>query len=1068
MPRARRRIALEVLLAIVGGAGVWLVASRAQAPAKVGMAPTSARAPDERAALLENSLRALADAERDMPRDRWDPAWVVRQVGRHPDSLRRWVAERTAWVPYRGALRGGVGVLMDRRGNSLDRSLLLSELLARAGHGARLARMELTASQAEALLPPVLTAAVHAAEEPAPGAGPPDLRAVAAGYEMDADAVTRALEPQVDATARLMARLEQRMAEQAALLLAAVPGPDPAAEWSTRRDTALAALREHWWVQVGDGDGWRDLDLLGEEAAPGLERAPLETGDPGAVAAAHAHEVLLRVVVERRADGALRESGVLEHALRPAEVAGGSVVLQFWPTAWPATGLSSADGGASLRRAALQQEQWRASLVVNEREAASAVIDVVAAGGTGGSAAAEGNPFGGLGGAVAGAMRPAPRPAGSDDLTAVWLEYEVRVPGRAPRVVRRQIVDLVGPAARQSGTASTGEPNDSLRLARNLALMMRTEILVLGAHLAPETVIHRFAQDVVENGGLLRAVADPGFGADPARTDSLLRASRSGVSPLHTLAVLRQEALGDLAFLDRPVVLTRHQYPTLRAGGATTADAFDIVANEMGVALAEGDGFAARLAQGVWDTNLEAILGGIEGNAAEAFARDAEWSVLESDAEVGTARMTADARARVASELHRGALVVAPDAAAQGAWWRIDPATGDALGVGPLGWGQGVEYGTHLAVIVDMAKMLVFAYAQCQVIPQAANALNILGNEFWELGLTPSWVTQPPNSNLPEFSLSDPKAYYKDAKAFARGQGKGSGQRSTGKDFEDVAAENHRKCVLDAIRSGFLATAPILLMHLRADRAGLRYTRMAARARGPLSAGRRPSTGWRGRPPTGRPAPRPGRGPRAGQPAAAPAPPPSPPRNRYDPRPADGRVPPGRGPFQGDPANRQWHRDNWHPDPAQAHPATRAMGSPEIYDNADRAAVARYNAARQAGMDDQGARAESFKEWWQSAQDQRRARGIYQFPGVFPAEPGGGSWPEYVPDHPIGSPSPPLGSPPPGSPPPGSPPPGASPMGTSVGSPMATSVGPDAAPSPASSLTDARMAAGLAGLTGTD
>jgi hypothetical protein len=52
------------------------------------------------------------------------------------------------------------------------------------------------------------------------------------------------------------------------------------------------------------------------------------------------------------------------------------------------------------------------------------------------------------------------------------------------------------------------------------------------------------------------------------------------------------------------------------------------------------------------------------------------------------------------------------------------------------------------------------------------------------------------------------------------------------------------------------------------------------------------------------------------------------------------------------------------------------MGSPEIYDNADRAAVARYDAARQSGLDDQAARAESFKEWWQAAQDGRRAPGI--------------------------------------------------------------------------------------------
>jgi hypothetical protein len=154
------------------------------------------------------------------------------------------------------------------------------------------------------------------------------------------------------------------------------------------------------------------------------------------------------------------------------------------------------------------------------------------------------------------------------------------------------------------------------------------------------------------------------------------------------------------------------------------------------------------------------------------------------------------------------------------------------------------------------------------------------------------------------------------------------------------------------------------------------------------------------------------------------------------------------------------------------------MGSPQIYDNADRAAVDRYNAARQQGMDDQAAREESFKEWWSSVQGQRRARGVYQFPGLFPAEPGGGPWQEWVPEGPIGGPSPPPGSPPPGaspmgtsvggtSPPPGSPPPG--------GSPMASSTGPGAAPAPApapgaapSPLSEAQRAVGFGGLTGPD
>jgi hypothetical protein len=86
----------------------------------------------------------------------------------------------------------------------------------------------------------------------------------------------------------------------------------------------------------------------------------------------------------------------------------------------------------------------------------------------------------------------------------------------------------------------------------------------------------------------------------------------------------------------------------------------------------------------------------------------------------------------------------------------------------------------HIGAFVEMAKPFVFAYALCQFIPQAANSLNILGNEFWELGIRP----------------------------------KGTTRAAEGKDFVDVAAENNRRCVIEAILMGFVASAPLLLRTL--------------------------------------------------------------------------------------------------------------------------------------------------------------------------------------------------------------------------------------------------------------
>src|SRR5437867_2843850 len=83
--------------------------------------PPPAPSADQRAAAassLQKKFQDLSASYQKLPRDTFDPAAVIEQVGRDPDNLLKWVREQTSWVPYRGCLRGASGVLMDRVGNS--------------------------------------------------------------------------------------------------------------------------------------------------------------------------------------------------------------------------------------------------------------------------------------------------------------------------------------------------------------------------------------------------------------------------------------------------------------------------------------------------------------------------------------------------------------------------------------------------------------------------------------------------------------------------------------------------------------------------------------------------------------------------------------------------------------------------------------------------------------------------------------------------------------------------------------------------------------------------------------
>lgn len=101
---------------------------------------------------LEKAYSALEEAARRIPRESFDPQAIIQKCGGDSFKLFEWVRDETSFIPYQGCLRGPVGVLMDRRGNSLDRAILLHELLKLAGYEARLARRHLGEKETQKLI----------------------------------------------------------------------------------------------------------------------------------------------------------------------------------------------------------------------------------------------------------------------------------------------------------------------------------------------------------------------------------------------------------------------------------------------------------------------------------------------------------------------------------------------------------------------------------------------------------------------------------------------------------------------------------------------------------------------------------------------------------------------------------------------------------------------------------------------------------------------------------------------------------------------------------------------------
>ena len=700
---------------------------------------------------LTRLIKAFAAVDKKLPTDTYNPAGVIAQVGNDPDKLFEWVRDRTAWAPYQGKLRGVVGMLMDRTGNSLDRSLLLAALLQQTGEKVRLAHATIPAAKATELLTKVRTVAPpveHAA--PADADVSKELAQLAKDYGFDPAMADRGYKKiELESEHRLEESI-RRLGDQAPALAQAIGKPAAAVE----PDPAVA-LADHWWVQQEHNGTWIDRDvLLPDATASALPLTDVKTIDADAAGnfplpANLVHSVELRVIIESWEAGKFKEQTVMDVALRPTELFGQRIVLIHSPLNWPSDEVTkSTDVKKRVDSMTVNQHGWMPVLRVGTQQVIqtsftdTGVVDrhpnPDPLAGLGAAVGGKLNgAFGGFGGALGGDEPAAP----VGKLTAEWIEYEIRTPGYPIRKMRRQIFDLVGPAARPAAAEpSIGEPEQTIR---GLSLLGGAEILLVPCHIAPDFVAHLTAKAMVANQPTMVSFLTT-TEKDHEKATKQLQNLTPMPSPLYDLAISRHvwsRFAGDLGY-DHINVLTQRWSPRVDADkdGALhvkLCKGFDIVEN--GLALRPGskaDAFTARMEQGVIDTNAEAQLisgCGIVENTAELFDARAgvQWLTVRKsdDAAFKDARISDDVRARINIDLAAGYAVVVPskpialgDRATTG-WWRVDVATGQTLGMSEIGGGASMAEYAYVVLSVAVCSGLAALDGQLSFQDMAVCAL---------------------------------------------------------------------------------------------------------------------------------------------------------------------------------------------------------------------------------------------------------------------------------------------------------------------------------------------------------
>lgn len=610
-----------------------------------------------------------------------------------PEDLNDWVATHTALVPYQGVLRAAEGVLSDRHGNSLDRALLLAELVELAGYDSRLARATLGAVELARLR--------QALSEAAPLDPLPTVAVAEASAELQALLGSAPAPAAVACQQALQHRMEEQVAELAGLL--------EASGLSTVAADPGASLADHWWVQYYDGDTWVDLDpsRLGAVADATMLRDALPDD--------LLHHVSLELVVDSTGTRGRQSTRVLAYEAPAHEWLTRSVWLGFHPL--NATDVDSNDLAGSLAG----HRSWLAVLRDNDRSSTGLVVatdgstrayDAATEAGLG---RAIGNDLGGTFGNLGG---PARQPVTDSQLVAAHLNLVLRAPGRPDFVARRSLFEL-DPAG---GTAL----DDAQAVERAAGLLTGYDVLVNPAAAGGGARLAHLAEalrDLLKTMGEVAQQADDAMAADELA--ALAEALPRLPTPLEPLALLR--ATDATAVPVAANVMLQRMRPAF--GNEPALLELDIVANDVAGSPRTSDTYTSRLQQGVRDTILEDMLvTALEQpvvNTSRSFARDMAagraWRLL------GPADAPGQAPG-VRAALEAGYVVVAPPVSGMEAgtlpYWRIDPTTGTTLGIGPNGAGAAA---TEYAGLLLRVAGAGFCFASAETTASKMTCLLLMG-----------------------------------------------------------------------------------------------------------------------------------------------------------------------------------------------------------------------------------------------------------------------------------------------------------------------------------------------------
>lgn len=643
-------------------------------------------------------------------------------------ALVAWVRTNIAFEQYPGLLRGTRGTLIGRAGNALDTAFLLAHLLASAGYEVRIVRSTLPEDAARTLVDQML-----APRAPAAAVGDEaklNALLVELGQAFGLSAaeskaqVAAALAPDPTADPATVAAQADAAFIQATLADAGVTLGDAAA-----LDNLVTEATDYFWVQyrLSAGQPWRAAQPAFKDPALAPKRLPVTQTFFDEVPPELLHRIRIQVTLEQKVDDQLATTVIMPPWEQPvAALVGQPLIYRNSPISLqnPAALLNLTD---ALAKPVTFAPSFNNELVLDGLgfDLNGATYDL---------ALMSGDTLGvtQLSQTINNSLEEAIGALGATDnstttipsdfitLTGEWIEYTLIAPGGAERTFRRTILDRIGAENRAAGIVAIA-PGQALPAAAAPLLTQQT-ILVMPATYSPAYVAQRFLRQLQSSLDLIDYLRQQmPFGNQPVAPplkllaaatpfDDVVLNSLFAQQPVAAATTLSYRAEPYLVVLEDGLSLTSPQ-PTgfLRVDVINnTRRAFTVTAGALQAAP------QANILAGAWETHAEqSPFATVQGRRFSTFAA----FVAASEADVPTQVITpADpapldalalpvaSRQAIAQDLANGYVVLVPETIASSAatgWWRVNPLTGETLGLAGDGRGDSIVEYSFLATLKE-------------------------------------------------------------------------------------------------------------------------------------------------------------------------------------------------------------------------------------------------------------------------------------------------------------------------------------------------------------------------------